>query len=252
MSTSRQIATIAVVNSAAEVNTGTDNDKFTSALSLEESKYLNQSGSKVSATAAGTNTYTATIAPAITAYVATQVFDILFTNANTGACTLNLNTLGAGALTNSAGLPLVTGDILAGQRHTIARVGSGWRVISQVGIPGAFSGIVAYDSQITPATLAVDTHNYAPTDIGIANVVRVSSSSNIQLTGIIAPSPVAGQILLMINIGGSNITLVNSSASSTATNRFLMNGNKTLQGNESVQLCYDKISLRWRVISENI
>jgi len=39
---------------ATELNTGTDDAKFATALGLEDSKYLNQSGSKISATATGT------------------------------------------------------------------------------------------------------------------------------------------------------------------------------------------------------
>ena len=48
-----------------------------------------------SATASGTDTYTATLTTPPSAYVLGQVVDILFTNANTGAATINLNSLGA-------------------------------------------------------------------------------------------------------------------------------------------------------------
>ena len=52
-----------------------------------------------SGTAAGTNTYSATIA-GVTSYRAGQFFYITFTNAATGASTLNINGIGAVTLTD--------------------------------------------------------------------------------------------------------------------------------------------------------
>ncbi|MGH7744837.1 MAG: hypothetical protein ACREQ5_08510, partial [Candidatus Dormibacteria bacterium] len=45
--------------------------------------------------ASGTNTYTASPAPAYTAYFSSGIYTVLFTNANTGASTLNISGLGA-------------------------------------------------------------------------------------------------------------------------------------------------------------
>lgn len=114
---------------SAEINTGTDDAKFATALGLEDSKYLTQTGSKISATASGTNTYTATITPAITSYGSTQRFFIKFTNANTGTSTLNLNSLGAIAIKKNVSSALATGDILAGQIMCIAYDGTNFQVI---------------------------------------------------------------------------------------------------------------------------
>lgn len=61
--------------------------------------------------ATGTDTYVATPSPAITAYAAGQSFLIHFANANTGAATLNLNSLGAKAIKNTDGGALTAGQI---------------------------------------------------------------------------------------------------------------------------------------------
>lgn len=121
--------TVLTPASVSTLNTGTDNVDYASALGLEGSKYLNQSGSKVSATASGTNTYTATISPAITAYASTQRFFITFTNANTGAVTINLNGLGAKAITKKGTKALTTGDIFAGQILLIAYDGTRFQIV---------------------------------------------------------------------------------------------------------------------------
>jgi hypothetical protein len=103
------------VATSAELNTGTDNAKFASALALEGSKYTDQDGSKLYAVATGTNTYAITLTPAPTAYAAGNAYVVKFTNANTGAATLNVNGLGAQGIVKGASTPLVSGDISAGR-----------------------------------------------------------------------------------------------------------------------------------------
>ena len=51
-------------------------------------------------TASGTNTYTVSFNPTITAYVTNQIYYVKFTNANTGPSTLNVDDVGAKTLTN--------------------------------------------------------------------------------------------------------------------------------------------------------
>src|SRR5690348_9221544 len=67
------------------------------------------------ATASGTDTYTATVTPAFSAYSSGQRFNIKFTNANTGAATININSKGAVSLVKSGTTALSAGDISAGQ-----------------------------------------------------------------------------------------------------------------------------------------
>ena len=62
----------------------------------------------------GTDTITATSAPVITAYAAGQRFAFIAAGANTGAATININALGAKAITKSGAVALVAGDIASG------------------------------------------------------------------------------------------------------------------------------------------
>jgi len=120
------------VATAAELNTGTDNIKYASPLALEGSKYTNQSGSKIYATAAGTNTYTATLTPAIIAYTTGLVVNILFTDASTAAATLNLNGLGAKAIKRNGSKATKSGDILAGQCFSLMYDGTDFQMLGRV------------------------------------------------------------------------------------------------------------------------
>ncbi len=233
----------------AEINTGTEANKLINPSQLEGSKYLNQSGSKISATAAGTNTYTATISPAITAYTSTQRFFIKFTNANTGAATLNLNGLGAKNLYKGVITPLIGGDILAGKILEVTYDGTNFQISSQVGTPGVISGALIFGGLITPPQLTVDTHNWNPTGLATTSFIRASTNSVLDLTGIQAPSPSVSQAIYITNIGGSNLRILSNNANSLAANRVLSNGTVLLGGDESVLLVYDTVSLRWRVAS---
>jgi hypothetical protein len=62
-------------------------------------------------TATGTDTLAVTLTPGFTAYAAGQWFSFEIENTNTGAVTVNVNTLGAGALVWPDGTALAAGDL---------------------------------------------------------------------------------------------------------------------------------------------
>ena len=76
----------------------------------------------------GTDTYLVNLSPALTAYQTGQVFWILFGNANTGAATLNVNSLGAIALRKNVSTALVSGDIPAGAILPVMYDGTNFQV----------------------------------------------------------------------------------------------------------------------------
>lgn len=136
----------------------------------------------------------------------------------------------------------------------------------QVGVDTDFQGntlfnkgeeSIALSAVITPTILGANVNDYNPTSIQIASILRLSSSGAIQITGIVAPdAPVANptrwKFLYIVNISANNITLVDASASSLANNRFAMNGNTILNGNEGAIFFYDQTSLRWRCLGRAI
>lgn len=81
--------------------------------------------SQLVATATGTNTYSVSISPAITSYSVDQIFTIKFTNANSGASTLNINGVGVKDLValDSSGAEY-TPRITANQIITVAYNGT--------------------------------------------------------------------------------------------------------------------------------
>ncbi len=118
----------------AELNTGSNNTKFATALALEGSKYQNQNSSKTNAAATGTDTYAATLTPAITAYASGQEFTIRFANANTGPATININGLGAKDIRKGVSTALVAGDILAGRAIRLHYDGTNFQIVGDKSI----------------------------------------------------------------------------------------------------------------------
>lgn len=100
----------------AEAETGTDTER---AITPADLVYALQRGQPIYSVATGTDTYAATMVPAIAGYQNGQHFFISFTNANTGASTLNINSKGAVALKKDGAAALVSGDIPAGHKGIV-------------------------------------------------------------------------------------------------------------------------------------
>ena len=84
------------------------------------------------ATASGTNTYTVSI-PGIDSLVEGMSVKVKFTNANTGASTLNINGLGAKAIQKSNGNALSSGNIKAGQIVHLVYTGLVFQLLGEGG-----------------------------------------------------------------------------------------------------------------------
>jgi hypothetical protein len=106
-------------STSAEINTGAEASKYIAPDQLAASGYMFRSMSKISASTSGTNTYAATIAPAITTYTGGDIYKLKFGNASSGASTVNLNSLGAKKLYKSPTVQAGSGDIIANIVHWV-------------------------------------------------------------------------------------------------------------------------------------
>lgn len=97
------------------------------------------------ADAGANDTYTATLSPAITAYVTGARYRFKANTANTGAATINFNSLGAKTIVKLAGgitTALADNDILAGQWVECVYDGTNMQMESQLGNPASGYGDV--------------------------------------------------------------------------------------------------------------
>lgn len=141
------------------------------------------------ADAGGTDTYAITVAPIPTAYVTGQTFRFKANTANTGAATLNVNSLGALTLKKpsaSGYTALETGDILANQLVEVMYNGTDAIVTSTLSSALSSSGL--YYNQIlgitttgvTTVTSGVNTTT-SETDGSVLYAMTITSTSTCQL-----------------------------------------------------------------------
>lgn len=82
-------------------------------------------------TAAGTDTYTISLGGGAGSYFTGMFLSLVFTNANTGAATLNVNSLGAKAIKKNAGADaLAAADITAGSARLLVYDGTQFQLIN--------------------------------------------------------------------------------------------------------------------------
>jgi len=141
---------------------------------------VTQSGAQIYATASGTNTYTATVSPAITSYTTGQVFNIKFTNANTSTATINLNSLGAKSIKKNATEALGVNDIKAGQMYALAYDGTNFQLLGSIADTGNMpSGGATGQALIKTSSADYDTEWGVSGDVlGWVNVLDYGAVGN--------------------------------------------------------------------------
>jgi hypothetical protein len=156
----------------------------------------------------------------------------------TNASLLTSGTLADARLTANV---VLTGD----SRLSNARTPTSHASTHQTGQADAIAPVI-----VTPSSLSASQNDYAP---GVCDIIRLSSSTAIDLTGLVAGT-VDGAMRLVINTnasGGAAITLKHESASSTAANRFRSVTNADvilLADGGSVTLTYSSAISRWRIL----
>jgi hypothetical protein len=142
--------------------------------------------------------------------------------------------LGVGVVTFS----LAAGGITAGGNVSV----NGTVSASHFSISSAI-----YSGAINTAVTG-NLNNWLPTNWNNRSMFRVTPSAAWTLTGAFA---VDSSRRTIFNVSSTNtLTLAHESASSTAANRFICpnNTNYVIQPNAAVDIWYDSVSQRWRVI----
>ncbi|MFA6040612.1 MAG: hypothetical protein WC733_03835 [Methylophilus sp.] len=106
---------------------------------------------KYLASVAGTDTITGSLNPAITAYAAGQTFRFVAAASNTGAVTININSLGAKAITKEGTTALAAGDILINALYEIVYDGTQFQLVNSSidWNGGTVSGATTFSADVT-------------------------------------------------------------------------------------------------------
>ena len=174
---------------------------------------------------------------------------------NTGDQTISLTGDVTGSGTGSFEVTIAAGAVitadLADGAVTLAKTTGIQKVITSGsaapsgGVSGDYYVQTSAAGQVTPATLTADANDYAP---GAGDIYRLSADAARNLTGWTAWSD--GTVKLLVNVGVNNITLKHQSASSSASNRFIIQwaGDFVLSPGFSAIIYSDSTDSRIRVL----
>ena len=119
-------------------------------------------------------------------------------------------------------------------------------VNGQTGVVTITGGVTA--ASVTTKSLSVDQNDY---DAGTSDIVRLTPSANVTLTGLAGGSD--GVLKVLYNVGTHVVTLATGNTNSAETNRFsIVSGNVTLDEGDSASAWYDGTSQRWRVLEDAV
>ena len=144
---------------------------------------IDQDGSTVyAADSVGSDSYAITLSPAPTAYANGQVFRFKAGTANTGACTLNVNALGAKTIKKAYNIDLADNDIAASQIVAVIYDGTNFQLLSPVntgiypiGFQGSARAVYASTTTYTRATIHAR-------DSGNTTDLRKTGSTTVDIT----------------------------------------------------------------------
>ena len=146
-------------------------------------------------TVAGTDTITGTVSPSLTAYTAGQIFSFVVGTTNTGAVTLNIDGLGAKAVTRTGAIALVAGGMVTGQVALVEYDGTRFQLLdpnafTDLLISGAltYGGVTLTNAVTGTGKMVLDTsptvNNPTVTNYveSVVSIGTVTSSSTLSLT----------------------------------------------------------------------
>jgi hypothetical protein len=143
-----------------------------------------QSNGAALVTVTGTDTLTGTLTPALVAYVTGAVYYFVAPATNTGAVTLNIDTLGAKNVTRDGTTALVAGDIVSGEMVAVVYDGTRFQLISPVNsftnlnVSGTLTvaGATTLNGNLQVGNAAADTVNFQASGWTLTNNVSITGT----------------------------------------------------------------------------
>ena len=143
-----------------------------------------QGGAATFISVTGTDTLTGTVVPALSAYATGNQFSFLVANTNTGAVTINVDGIGAKAITRTGTTPLVAGDMVAGQAVEIIYDGTRFQLVNgnsftNLKVSGtlAVTGIATFTAQPIVSSLTASLPVFTDASKGLVSNTMTGTGS---------------------------------------------------------------------------
>jgi hypothetical protein len=177
-------------------------------------------------TVAGTNALTGLAIPPLEGYTAGAQYTFIAQNNNTGAVTLDIDSLGVKSVTKFGTTPLVANDIRAGALILVEYDGTRFQLLNAVS--NTFNYIV--EPTTISATAATGTINY---DVGTQSIVYYTTNASANWT---------------LNLRASSSATLNSlmSTGQTITVTFLATQGATAYYNSAVTIDGSAVTPKWQ------
>lgn len=113
--------------------------------------------------------------------------------------------------------------------------------------PGDIPADLVLQGVLTPAQLPDSTtDDWDAGDLSTAAVIEVDTAgANAALSGLDATTAVAGQLIIITNVGAFDLTLLNANGGSAAANQFALNGDKVIPAGTSYMIRRPSAAAFW-------
>lgn len=188
---------------------------------------------------AGTNTITGSMTPALTAYATGQMFYFTAAGANTGAVTLNIDSLGAKAVTRDGSTALISGDIQSGEVCVVVYDGTRFQLVNASNSFGAlsattlavsststftgtatFNGAANLNNTVNLSTLTASTALALDASKNVVSVTNTGSGSNVLATSptLVTPNLGTPSAIVLTNASGTASININGTVGAATPN----------------------------------
>jgi hypothetical protein len=158
-----------------------------------------QGGAATFITVTGTDTLTGTVVPALSAYATGNQFSFVVANTNTGAVTINVDGIGAKAITRTGTTALVAADMVAGQAVEIIYDGTRFQLVNgnsftNVKVSGTLgvTGVATFTAQPVMLSLSASLPVFTNASDGLVSNTMTGTGNVVMSTSPTLVTPILG------------------------------------------------------------
>lgn len=167
----------------------------------------------------GTDTVLGTMSPTLTAYAAGQLFYFVAGGANTGAVTLNVDGLGAKAITRDGSTALAAGDINSGEIVVVIYDGTRFQMINAANSFGntTINGTLTVTGKSNLAEVSTPSINASVAAVTTLTAAGASVTSANIGTAVVTTLTATGASVTSANVGTAVVTNLTATGASVAS-----------------------------------